>query len=569
MQILMIGNGFDIEHNLPTQYRDFLEFAKEFLEIHVSEERNVAIEKIENADRKKLFEDIFSDCEGVLCKKLNANLQQNIWIDYFNRNFKRMKQNWIDFESEISKIIVSLEKAKSEYEKEALIVTQKIPPSDAFKIMNNELYPEEKKDIATISGYAFTYQKEKLLKDLNRLIRALEIYLTEFVFDLNIQSYNGSIEKLNPTHVLSFNYTNTYEKIYNIGCRKIEYDFIHGVAIKGNIDFCNMVLGIDEYLPENERQGNIEFIEFQKYYQRMQKRTECKYKEWREQIAGARKNNDNKRVELYIFGHSLDTTDKDVLREFLLNDDIITTIFYFNQDAYERELANLVKVLGTDELLFRMYGKNPRIRFEKQEPSYQICNSEFDVTKDIRKLYVLQKYSNEEIITILKKINQKIQSKDIKYFCSQQNTISLYDALIRWDICSEEQKESLLEVAKEMANKERYVFHNSEKWNDYDYRGECGCPIKTMKFINAVNAYNEDVFQSAVQCIDHLSEIEIINQYQRQTNINETEFEKILNIYGRESGLPLLPCPEVPAILHTAAAGLLVKPSPLPSVLYH
>lgn len=78
---------------------------------------------------------------------------------------------------------------------------------------------------------------------------------------MNIQLYNGSIEKLNPTHILSFNYTNTYEKIYNIGCRKIEYDFIHGVAVKENADFCNMVLGIDEYLKENERQGNIEFVE--------------------------------------------------------------------------------------------------------------------------------------------------------------------------------------------------------------------------------------------------------------------------------------------------------------------
>lgn len=56
-----------------------------------------------------------------------------------------MKQNWIDFESEISRIIVLLEKAKSEYEKKALIMTQKIPPSDAYNMMRNELYPEEKK----------------------------------------------------------------------------------------------------------------------------------------------------------------------------------------------------------------------------------------------------------------------------------------------------------------------------------------------------------------------------------------------------------------------------------------
>lgn len=73
----------------------------------------------------------------------------------------------------------------------------------------------------------------------------------------------------------------------------------------------------------------------------------------------ARKNNNDNCIELFIFGHSLDSTDKDVLREFLLNDDIVTTIFYYNQEVYERKLANLVKVLGSDELLFRMYGKNP------------------------------------------------------------------------------------------------------------------------------------------------------------------------------------------------------------------
>lgn len=525
----MIGNGFDIEHKLPTQYKDFLQFAVEFLKIYASEKRNEEIEKIGDTDRKKFFEDIFSDSNDKLCENFNKNLKQNIWIDYFNRNFKHMKRNWIDFESEISRIIVLLEKAKLEYEKKALIITQEIPPSEAYNMMMDELYPEEKRNIVSLSGRAFVSQKEKLLKDLNRLIKALEIYLAEYVSELNIQLYNGSIEKLNPTHILSFNYTNTYENIYNNGCRRIEYDFIHGSAIKGNTDLCNMVLGIDEYLAEDERQENIEFIEFQKYYQRMQKRTDCSYREWKEQIANARKNNKDKRIELYIFGHSLDSTDKDVLREFLLNDDIVTTIFYYNQDAYERELANLVKVLGTDELLFRMYGKNPRIRFEKQEPSYKICNSEFDIKKDIQKLYVLQKYENDEINTLLTKIDHKIRSNDTKYFCSQQNIISLYDALIRWDICSKEQKECLLQIAKGMASTERYIFHDSERWHDCDYRGDHGCPIETLKFVNDINAYNEYVFQSVEHDIYSLSELEIVNKYQRQANINEEEFEKILD----------------------------------------
>lgn len=53
-------------------------------------------------------------------------------------------------------------------------------------------------------------------------------------------------------------------------------------------------------------------------------------------------------------------------------------------------------------------------------------------------------------------IDHKIQTKDIKYFCSQQNIISLYGALIRWDICSTEQREKLLQIAKEMASTDIY-----------------------------------------------------------------------------------------------------------------
>ena len=30
MDILMIGNGFDIEHGLPTTYEDFLQFVESF-----------------------------------------------------------------------------------------------------------------------------------------------------------------------------------------------------------------------------------------------------------------------------------------------------------------------------------------------------------------------------------------------------------------------------------------------------------------------------------------------------------------------------------------------------------
>lgn len=34
MDILMIGNGFDIEHGLPTTYADFLQFVERFHHVY-------------------------------------------------------------------------------------------------------------------------------------------------------------------------------------------------------------------------------------------------------------------------------------------------------------------------------------------------------------------------------------------------------------------------------------------------------------------------------------------------------------------------------------------------------
>ena len=36
MKILMIGNGFDLEHELPTKYTHFLEFVKKFKYAYLS-----------------------------------------------------------------------------------------------------------------------------------------------------------------------------------------------------------------------------------------------------------------------------------------------------------------------------------------------------------------------------------------------------------------------------------------------------------------------------------------------------------------------------------------------------
>lgn len=82
---------------------------------------------------------------------------------------------------------------------------------------------------------------------------------------------------------------------------------------------------------------------------------------------------------LYIFGHSLDVTDKDILRDLILNDNVYTTIFYLNKDVMGQQIANLVKVIGQDELIKRTGGSTKTIEFRLQQDMVPIKKSKFPV----------------------------------------------------------------------------------------------------------------------------------------------------------------------------------------------
>lgn len=241
------------------------------------------------------------------------------------------------------------------------------------------------KDISAIDGFI-----KFLNTELERLIRALEIYIAGFVGGITITKKNTDIEALSPDHVLSFNYSDTYKRIYGQG-KKIKYDYIHGKAdLNHTINTNNMVLGIDEYLPKKRRNKEVEFISFKKFYQRIYKGTGCEYRNWVDEIRESGKaveaklrkefpiqipfnkfTNDS-RHNLYIFGHSLDVTDKDILRDLISNDNVYTTIYYFSKDGQDKsdlgaKIANLTKVIGQDELIRRTGGSTRTIEFKLQQ----------------------------------------------------------------------------------------------------------------------------------------------------------------------------------------------------------
>ncbi len=402
MNILIIGNGFDLAHGLPTTYVDFLEFSKRINPIYffLSKSSRWEIFKkdhLDNWDMNQEIKDVILDAyknrknsrskdpEGNWIDNITTQnpfldefyslTKDNLWFEYFNQRDMHGKENWIDFESEISDAIKSLDKDMHGFNKDGNIYDMVGDLSNLF--FKRKFYKNFHKKSVT-----FKELRDDLIQDLDRLIRAFEIYLTEIVEKIDIRVISPDIEKIVAqdkvgsmlfSNVLNFNYTNTYEKIYlnRYGVDSSKYlNYIHGKAdINNSIESNNMVLGIDEYLPKKKRNKEIEFIAFKKYYQRIHKQTGCKYKDWLDII-----NKNNIRMQkneiennLYIFGHSLDVTDKDVLKEMILIDNMHTEIYYRNKDQLGQQISNLVKVIGQKELIRRTGGEVATIKFIPQQ----------------------------------------------------------------------------------------------------------------------------------------------------------------------------------------------------------
>ena len=376
MNILVIGNGFDKAHNLPTSYNDFLDY--------IMIVNNCSEQDIHRKDQFYIqVKDFILENHDILdeFKKLVYN---NLWIKYFleRRKYlvKKEKINWIDFEGEISYIIQILDSLMKEIKKShsnSLNDTEIVNflPTEKDKCYNLFIkdFFDDKLDFydEITEGYDHSLKsknllrlKKKTLEDLNRLTRALEIYLCTFIEKQEIRNKLSDIRTLEIDRVLSFNYTSTYDKVY-ADKNKIEFDYIHGKAdIKHDQFNCPIILGIDEYNDENEKDENIYFVEFKKFYQRILKGSGCKYKKWLEpkydHVSNMKDIN-----EVYFFGHSLDVTDKDIISEIILSENMYTTIFYRNQNDLSSKIINLVKVIGQDKLIEMTSEPNRQIWFQK------------------------------------------------------------------------------------------------------------------------------------------------------------------------------------------------------------
>ena len=250
MNIIVIGNGFDLAHGLPTKYTDFLEFVKVLN--NVLEERNKDYDCIDMCNINVQIKTLIKENITQQIEQWKSLLNDNFWIEYFLQNDMHGKENWIDFESEISDLIQSIH--MDMYEKRSLTsMYEEIDGIFINEFLENYLW----KDNVDRKLNIYKDIKDKLYDDLNRLIKALEIYLYQYVNKINCEKKLPDIQEIiaekEICKILSFNYTNTIERVY-IDKSNMDIDFIHGKANKDlEIEKNNMVLGIDEFLPAEKQ----------------------------------------------------------------------------------------------------------------------------------------------------------------------------------------------------------------------------------------------------------------------------------------------------------------------------
>lgn len=298
-----------------------------------------------------MLDKLFSDDTPWLSIKECQLYRGNPLIRYFHQH--QDIAGWTGFEGELQIIINYF------YQSHSAVITnpylKRSSIEQAFGVLFCKYWREKR--------YLELWQS--LQQYLNELISYIDLYLSKYIPSqmpkaLSTDSqYPRFVYKRHYDYFLSFNYTNTYfdfAEMMNDGSGIVvptEDQFIHGCCSAIGASQ-NIVLGIEDNDP-----SNLDTIYFKKYFQRIQKKTGREVFDWFDE-----KISSSEPIVTDIFGHSLDTTDKDILM-LIFEKSQYTNIYYYNQADYEQKIINLVRLYGSPEEFTKRY-YNHKIRLRDQ-----------------------------------------------------------------------------------------------------------------------------------------------------------------------------------------------------------
>ena len=383
---LVIGNGFDIAHNLHTQYIDFLYLCSKIIG------SNDVEYKIEDKARKEKKEESMNSLISEFRKKYEYDkvidlIRDNKWIKYFIKRYHAIGEGWIDFEKEIKNVCDNYLHDKN---------------------INGDTGNYE------IFGYDYTNEawsknaKSIMKESLSNLVNIFNKYLLIQPYEY-CNVYFQQIISFNPNAIINFNYTNTFNKIYY----DLNVDYIHGKMDDRNN---SIVLGFDSF--ENDAE-DIEFGEFIKYFQMVEKDIE---------ISSYVKLQQSQYNKVMIMGHSLDKTDSDIIKTIIEHSDDVE-ILYFDPKHKNQMIKNLIDIFGKNEFIKMTLSNEKRIRFVEQLKGKELTKADKELFKET--LYKIKKFDfkssephdlkillNNDFFIIndklLEELNSKLLSKKVQ-----------------------------------------------------------------------------------------------------------------------------------------------------------
>lgn len=376
MNLVLLGNGFDLSLGLPTSYIDFLDTMDFILESDPDNYQTVAdiwrskqLQKcnknIANAyDRYRAIYESVPFPKGFIAA-IKSTLEKNIWYRYLTGSFNK-DVGWIDFEQEIQTVIDSFDFILTSFGGRSSIDTTGVFQKDLYIVLSfNFLMKSREEKYSIFEGsYSvreeFTIEqplgsghrvigKEKIISylfnELRSVMSLLQRYLNVFIdapFAKAVDANLIDAHKLfgYAERVITLNYTHSFEYLYP----SIDVIHLHGEVGK------EIILGIPSDECDTEEFLNTDFIMFKKYFQRLIHGTDGEYLSFLQKTKSLSKK--IKKVSLTVMGHSLDVSDRDIIVELFDASDSIT-ILYHSQSALETYVRNLVRIFrksGLDEL---------------------------------------------------------------------------------------------------------------------------------------------------------------------------------------------------------------------------
>ena len=350
MNFLLLGNGFDLHHGLPTGYIDMIRIFR-----HLTENSDVIYKNVgeildsykssTSDDNNNRLLDYYQTYDEAL-KNINwtsdfswAKLAQNRWYQYFCHT-NNEDLTWIDFELEIKN---ALEGIEQEYSCE-----KHKDNNDGNNDVVKFLIPAEKLSKEKLVSLLY----EELCVFKQAMCEYLHYFVDEMLPNLNPSPAVDFVKDVDM--VISMNYTSTFEKIYLSGsrCDSQEIVHYHGRVADGE----GIVVGInsddaDEYC--NGKKPNTTYISFKKYCQRILRDFDKQYLKslqlqnyWNSYYS--KNSNFFETNKLCVMGHSLNESDADLIKE-LFSISCKCTVYYHSLQALGGYICNLTKIFGRCE----------------------------------------------------------------------------------------------------------------------------------------------------------------------------------------------------------------------------